>query len=376
MELEHGLISVDDHVQETPETWSAYMSAQKWGDLIPHLEDREDGSQAWVVAGHRLDDRPLAETGALMPDRNKSPQRWEDVPAAAYDPAQRLRAMDADGVDCQVLYPSLSGGSGEVIGAISDPALQLGLRPGLQQLAHRRVEKRQPPVHPPMPHTHLLPPGSRHRSLPRRRPRTSWRRHARHPLGPAGRPPHKRPRVGPPLDRLPGPPSPRLLPLRRNPQSAPPSLEGFLPVLTDAMNAITGPVSSAPILANLLFSRILTRFPTLKFVMAETSLAWGAYQIETADHQFERQRLHSEGYEFKPSELFRRQCYMTGWYDRAGLQVRSYLGVENILWQSNFPRTTSSWPNTRQYIERSFANIPEDERQQILTTNPTTLYHL
>ena len=33
--------------------------------------------------------------------------------------------MDADGVDCQVLYPSLSGGSGEVIGAISDPALQL-----------------------------------------------------------------------------------------------------------------------------------------------------------------------------------------------------------------------------------------------------------
>ena len=125
MELEHGLISVDDHVQETPETWSAYMSAQKWGDLIPHLEDREDGSQAWVVAGHRLDDRPLAETGALMPDRNQSPQRWEDVPAAAYDPAQRLRAMDADGVDCQVLYPSLAGGSGEVIGAISDPALQL-----------------------------------------------------------------------------------------------------------------------------------------------------------------------------------------------------------------------------------------------------------
>ena len=145
MELKHGLISVDDHVQETPETWSAYMSAQKWGDLIPHLEDREDGSQAWVVAGHRLDDRPLAETGALMPDRNQSPQRWEDVPAAAYDPAQRLRAMDADGVDCQVLYPSLSGGSGEVIGAISDPALQLGLRSSLQQLAHRRVEEQPAP---------------------------------------------------------------------------------------------------------------------------------------------------------------------------------------------------------------------------------------
>ena len=201
MELEHGLISVDDHVQETPETWSAYMSAQKWGDLIPHLEDREDGSQAWVVAGHRLDDRPLAETGALMPDRNQSPQRWEDVPS------RRLRPRPTT--------PRHGRRRRRLPGPLPQPLRRLrrshrrnlrprpavGLRPGLQQLAHRRVEERQPPVHSPMPRTHLLPPGSRHRSLPRRRPRTSWRHHARHPLGPAGRSPHQRSRVGPPLDR-------------------------------------------------------------------------------------------------------------------------------------------------------------------------------
>ena len=178
------------------------------------------------------------------------------------------------------------------------------------------------------------------------------------------------------MDRLPRHEYPRLLPLRRNPQSAAPGLEGLLPRPHRRHERHHRPVSSAPILANLLFSRILTRFPTLKFVLAETSLAWGAYQIETADHQFERQRLHNDGYEFKPSELFRRQCYMTGWYDRAGLQVRSYLGVENIMWQSNFPRTTSSWPNTRQYIERSFASVPPNERKLMLTTNAATLYHL
>ena len=119
------LISVADRVQETPETWSAYISAQQWGDQIPHLQDRDDGSQFWVVAGQPLDDRPLAETGALMPDRNHNPQRWDDVPPAAYDPAQRIRAMDADGVDAQALYPSVAGGSGEVLGAIADPELQL-----------------------------------------------------------------------------------------------------------------------------------------------------------------------------------------------------------------------------------------------------------
>ena len=376
MELEHGLISVDDHVQETPETWSAYMSDQKWGDLIPHLEDREDGSQAWVVAGHRLDDRPLAETGALMPDRNQSPQRWEDVPAAAYDPAQRLRAMDADGVDCQVLYPSLSGGSGEVIGAISDPALQLAcvqaynnwLIDVWKSASPRFIPQCLVPIYSPQEAATEV---SRAVALGHRgviMPGTPWDlQDVPHINDPAWDPLWT---VCQDLQ------VPVCFHSGATPKVRLQAWKGFSPVLTDAMNAITGPVSSAPILANLLFSRILTRFPTLKFVIAETSLAWGAYQLETADHQFERQRLHSEGYEFKPSELFRRQCYMTGWYDRAGLQVRSYLGVENILWQSNFPRATSSWPNTRQYIERSFATIPEDERNQILTTNPTTLYHL
>jgi hypothetical protein len=68
------------------------------------------------------------------------------------------------------------------------------------------------------------------------------------------------------------------------------------------MEAITRPVSSVLVVANLLYSRILSRFPRLKVIFAETSLAWGAYELELADHQFERQRLHTEGYDMLPSE--------------------------------------------------------------------------
>ena len=49
--------------------------------------------------------------------------------------------------------------------------------------------------------------------------------------------------------------------------------EGFSPVLTAAMNGITGPVSSVPILANLLFSRILTRFPHAEICLCR-DLPW------------------------------------------------------------------------------------------------------
>ena len=370
------LISVADRVQETPETWTAYISAQQWGDQIPHLQERDDGSQFWVVAGQPLADHPLAETGALMPDRNHNPQRWDDVPPAAYDPVQRLRAMDADGVDAQALYPSVAGGSGEVLGAIADPELQLACVQAYNNWLIDAWAKKSPRFIP-----QCLVPINDPNAAAAEAARAIERGHRGVILPGTPWDLQDVPHVNDPAwDSLWNVCQDSEVPVCFH-SGATQKLrlqawDDFSPVLTDAINAITGPVSSVPILANLLFSRILTRFPTLKFVLADTSLAWGAYLVETADHQFERQRLHNEGYDLKPSELFRRQCYMTGWYDRAGLQVRSYLGVENILWQTNFPRATSTWPNTRQYIQRSFADIPANERSKMLAGNAATLYHL
>ena len=51
-------------------------------------------------------------------------------------------------------------------------------------------------------------------------------------------------------------------------------------------------------------------------VFAEAGLNWGVYELETADHQFECQRLHLEGYDMTPSQMCHRQCYLVGWYDR------------------------------------------------------------
>jgi predicted TIM-barrel fold metal-dependent hydrolase len=128
------------------------------------------------------------------------------------------------------------------------------------------------------------------------------------------------------------------------------------------------------VLANFLFSRVLYRFPNLKVVFAESSLGWGAYEIEYADYQADADGLQSEGYPLRASELFKRQCYFTCLYDRASLRVRRYLGTSNILWSTHFPLASSTWPNTRQHIERSFALIGDDERDQILWQNAAALY--
>ena len=67
-----------------------------------------------------------------------------------------------------------------------------------------------------------------------------------------------------------------------------------------------------------------------------------------------------------PSLVFRRNCYVTMWFEKAGLSQRSYLGVNNILWQSEFPIDTSTWPRSKEVIKRNFAGIPRADRDKVL----------
>ena len=125
MALRFGVISVDDHVVEPPDLWARGMSQAKWGDRLPHVAAQADGTERWVIEGQVRAASSLIATGALSKDRGSEPQAWSQVPQSAYDPHARLAAMDADGIDYSVLYPSAAGVSGEVICAIKDLDLQV-----------------------------------------------------------------------------------------------------------------------------------------------------------------------------------------------------------------------------------------------------------
>jgi predicted TIM-barrel fold metal-dependent hydrolase len=47
-----------------------------------------------------------------------------------------------------------------------------------------------------------------------------------------------------------------------------------------------------------------------------------------------------------------------------------------MLWSTNFPQPTSTWPESRHAIDRSFEGIPDSDRRQILVDNPARLYNL
>ena len=110
-----------------------------------------------------------------------------------------------------------------------------------------------------------------------------------------------------------------------------PAYEGYSPATAAAIQAITRPASSVSVLVNLLISKILMRFPDLKVVLGRERSRLGRLFLEYTDFQATGDQLPQNGYDLMPSELFKRQCYLVGWYDRASLRVRDYIGTENIL---------------------------------------------
>ena len=119
----------------------------------------------------------------------------------------------------------------------------------------------------------------------------------------------------------------------------------------------------------------LERFPALKIVLVEPSLYWVPGFLAQLDRKVAGP-YDLPGLRMKPSEYFHRNMALTFMDDEVGLQLRHMVGIENILWSTDFPHPATTWPNSREVVDRQFADIPDDERQLICAGNAERIYGL
>jgi predicted TIM-barrel fold metal-dependent hydrolase len=134
--------------------------------------------------------------------------------------------------------------------------------------------------------------------------------------------------------------------------------------------------ANTQVMAQLLFSHIMERFPRLKLVSSESGIGWVPYLLEVADHQWERQKLWREGMALKPSDYFHRQCYANFWFEELGIKMREYIGVDNIMWESDYPHPTCTYPESQKYIAMVTKELTPKERQKILVDNAVKVFNL
>ena len=120
------------------------------------------------------------------------------------------------------------------------------------------------------------------------------------------------------------------------------------------------PLMTAEAFGMLIMGGVFERFPRLKVVFVEPGLTWVAWWLDVVDDMVKRQ-----GYKFPaitelPSVYFHRNVSLTFIDEAIALhRMRDLLGVENLLWSTDFPHPVTSWPNSREVVEKQFAGHPD-----------------
>jgi predicted TIM-barrel fold metal-dependent hydrolase len=377
--IHYRCISTDDHLQEAPDTWTSRMSKQKWGSRIPTagndpgLQDDPNGAAGWYIDGKRVG---MVSVNGAMPDRTDPPKTWDEVPAIAYVPSERIKAMDADGVDVHTLHPNFTQTM------MNDPDYPAELRLDIMRAYNDFIIDEYGEAFPGrfilLAQVPYWDPGEAVTELRRCLDRSSEVRGVNFGFPQAFGYPHI---CDPVWDPLWGAVQDADIPIHLHIGSggamglAQHPWSGYKDKTRLVAERSTKAISAHTTVATtLLFSGIFERFERLKVVFAETGAGWVPYLLQIADHQWERQNLTAIGMP-PPSELFRRNCYTNFWFERIDAAIRAD-GLSNLMWLSDFPHPTCTWPTSRDYLARSLVDTTAEERQAVLVDNPRRVYNL
>jgi predicted TIM-barrel fold metal-dependent hydrolase len=128
-------------------------------------------------------------------------------------------------------------------------------------------------------------------------------------------------------------------------------------------------------LTDLIYNGVLHRFPRLTLVSAENDIGWIAHYLYRLDVCYDT--LHyvdPTPITMKPSEYFKRQVYATFQDDRPGVMTYEFAGENSLMWASDFPHRASTWPRSRTVIEQNFAGVPAEVTRKITYENVHRLY--
>ena len=364
------IISADDHLQEARDLWEKRVPASL-RDEAPHLIELPDGGHGWALPNGTT--RPLGldvMAGRSYEEYKASGVDWDEIRPGCYDPHARLSDMDIDGVHATVLYPNVglfgfndlrhdlamacirayNDHLSEFCATDENRLIGVALTPALDpQSAVEEIER-----------VGKLP-GIRGALLPVFPGENSWWGDPEfEPLWAAAQ------ANGLSISFHIGPPRGLAGETGKALRSRPGGTEAVINLL---------PMSTAEALATMLWSGVFDRYPELKVISVESGIGWLGYFRERAEEVYERHRqwAHTDLKE-EPGNYFGRNIFATFESDAAGVQMRHLVGVETILWSSDYPHSDTTWPHSRENIDKHFKEAPDEDKRKIVFDNAARVY--
>jgi uncharacterized protein len=373
------LISADSHIMEPADFWETRLD-QKFRDRSPRVVPRPNGP-GYIFTAPGINPFPVAggfgsgRSGEELKEHLK--KGYEAARPSGWDPVERIKDQEIDGVDAEVLYTTL----GMPLFGLNDADLQRAcfhvynewLAEFCSYNPHRLIGTAL---------ISLEDIGEGVKELEYcakkgLRGAMIW-----------GSPPADRPYSSRVYDPLWQAASEFHIPISLHVITGK-GKDSDVGAVSDALTGKPGAkLSIGELYANLIhevqrsitsiiFGGVLERFPRLIIISAENDVGWIPHYMYRLDHAYEKfNALMPAPLPMKPSDYIRRQLFATFQDDPVGPAAYKLFGSTNYMWASDFPHTDSTWPESRKVVERDFAGVPDDVRRKIVYDNAKTLYHI
>jgi predicted TIM-barrel fold metal-dependent hydrolase len=128
-----------------------------------------------------------------------------------------------------------------------------------------------------------------------------------------------------------------------------------------------------------LFSGKLVQFPELKLAYSEGQIGWIPYILERADTVWEEHRAWTGARDIvpePPSTYYYRNIYGCFFRDQHGIDSLDVVGADNITFETDYPHTDSTWPDTKEVATKLMAGLPDDVVHKIMRGNAIRMLEL
>lgn len=369
------LVSVDDHVIEPPTVWQDRLPASM-RELGPRIVDGpvvvdEGPSDIWLY-----ENRPYPSIGlnaVAGKDRSEwgtDPTRYDHMRPGCFDPYERLRDMDIDGVHSALSFPTFPKFAGTIFLQGQDKQLALECVKAyndwmLDEWCAAAPDRLIPCVLVPLWDPDLA-------AAEVRRTAAKGARTVSFPENPAplGLPSIHTDHWDPFWAATGECEMPVSMHFGTSGSTPIPSPDGPMAVWISLMGT-----NSQSAYADLLFSEVFHKFPNVKVSLAEGGIGWMPWLLERIEYTWER---HS-GYQnfntsVRPSELVRGRIFGCFIEDRIGVELRHVIGIDQIMWEGDYPHSDSQFPGSRKRAAEVFRDVPDEDVRKIVETNARELF--
>ncbi|MBM3639675.1 MAG: amidohydrolase [Actinobacteria bacterium] len=374
-ERHYMVISCDDHVVEPPNTFEGRIPA-KFGDRVPHVISKEDGTETWVVDGLELPNVGFnAVVGRPVDEFSFDPTRFEHMRRGAWDVNARVKDMDLNGIYSSLCFPSfIPGFAGQRLYQITkDVEFSKAMTRAWNDWMLEDWCGSAPGRFIPM----QLPIWSDPNEAAEEVRKNAARGFRALSFS-----------EGPHMLGFPSLHTGHWDPLLQACEET--ETVVCLHVGSSGSSPATAPDAPSDAVGTLffayamfaatdwLFSKVPVRFPNIKLCLSEGGIGWVAGLIDRLDHMNSYNKMYGtwNDVELTPSEVFKRNFWFCAIEDPSSFPQYEVIGADNIMVESDYPHADTTWPRTQDMLKEHFRGIPDDVVRKFTWENAAKLFRL